>query len=74
MVIFFYWWALLFTGRPWNPKFGSQKYPPFLLMTPAVTLNLPAPPASTPRRNLFNWFLAIPHNIVLLVLSIRMWY
>ena len=56
----------------------SQSYPPFAFNTgadddnsyPGVTLNLPAPPASTPRSNLFNWILAIPHYIVLWVLSI----
>ena len=97
VVIFFYWWALLFTGRLNPGMYGflamverynvraeafllgfSQKYPPFAFKTgadddneyPAVTLDLPAPPASTPRSNLFNWILAIPHYIVLWVLSI----
>ena len=97
VVIFFYWWALLFTGRLNPGMYGllamverynvraeaflvgfSQSYPPFAFKTgadddnkyPGVTLNLPTPPASTPRRNLFNWFLAIPHYIVLLILGI----
>ena len=56
----------------------SASYPPFAFNTgadddneyPAVTLNLPTPPSSTPRRHLFNWILAIPHSIVLLILNI----
>ena len=97
VVIFFYWWALLFTGRVNPGMYGvltmverynvraeafllgfSQTYPPFAFKTgadddntyPDVTLNLPAPPASTPRRALFNWLLAIPHYIVLTLLAI----
>lgn len=97
IVVFFYWWALLFTGRLNPGMYGfftmverynvrmeafllgfSRKYPPFSFKTgadddgayPGVTLDLPALPAKTPRRNLFNWVLAIPHYIVLWVLSI----
>ncbi len=97
IVIFFYWWALLFTGRLNPGMYGfftmverynvraeafllgfSQGYPPFSFKTgaddddtyPGVSLNLPELPERTPRRNLFNWLLAIPHYIVLWVLGI----
>ena len=97
VVIFFYWWALLFTGRLNPGMYGflamlerynvraeafllgfSASYPPFSFKTgpdddnesPAVTLNLPTPQASTPRRNLFNWVLAIPHYVFMWILGI----
>lgn len=56
----------------------SEQYPPFDIdmgprdntAYPPIRLDLPEPPESTPRTAAFNWFLAIPHYVVLVVLWI----